>query len=221
MSPTLAITGSNLCGDAAFSAALALDGETTVSSVPPAQRGDLARLCQELCAARGVRPAALQRLVVDVGPGSYTGLRVAVTFARFLQQFGPLEVEGVCSLAVLARHATLDRDVPADVDVVRTLLDARRGRLHTAVHEVSAERVREREAANAAAVDEVLSRCDDAELLVAPTAFARTLREQRGLECVAAGGMDASALLAQGLPRFAASVTDLEPRYLMASYAED
>ena len=81
--------------------------------------------------------------------------------------------------------------------------------------------MREREAANAAAVDEVLSRCDDAELLVAPTAFARTLREQRGLECVAAGGMDASALLAQGLPRFAASVTDLEPRYLMASYAED
>ena len=47
------------------------------------------------------------------------------------------------------------------------------------------------------------------------------MREQRGLECVEAGGMDAAALLAQGLPRFAASVTDLEPRYLMASYAED
>ncbi len=221
MSPTLAITGSNLCGDAAFSAALDLDGEITVSSVPPGQRGDLARLCQELCASRGVRPAALQRLVVDVGPGSYTGLRVAVTFARFLQQFGPLEVEGVCSLAVLARHACLDHDVPGHLDVVRTLLDARRGRLHTAVHEVSAACVREREPANAAAVDEVLSRCGDAERLVAPAAFARTLREQRGLECLEVGGMDASALLAQGLPRFAASVTDLEPRYLMASYAED
>ncbi len=216
MSATLAITGSNLCGDAAFSAALEAGGETTVSSVPAGERGDLARLCQELCAARGVAPASLARLVVDVGPGSYTGLRVAVTFVRLLQAFGPVEVEGVCSLAALARHAAADRAA-----VVRTLLDARRGRLHTAVHAVSQTSTVEREAANAAAVQEVLDRCGAEELLVAPAAFAAKLREQQGLTCVAATGFTAAALLAPGLPRFAAAAKDLEPRYLMASYAED
>jgi tRNA threonylcarbamoyladenosine biosynthesis protein TsaB len=216
VSPTLAISGSNLCGDAPFSVALQHDGETSVANVPAGERGDLAQLCQRLCAARGVAPAALRRVVVDVGPGSYTGLRVAVTFVRLLQQFGDLQVEGVCSLAVLARHAA-----PGHVGPVRTVLDARRGRLHTAVHELGERGVLEREAANAAPVDEVLGRIASDELLVAPAAFAQQLRDERGLACVAAVGLFAPALLADGLPRFAAAAADLEPRYLMASYAED
>jgi len=216
VSPTLAITGSNLCGDAPFSAALQLDGDTSVANVPAGVRGDLAQLCKDLCASRGVEPASLRRVVIDVGPGSYTGLRVAVTFVRLLQQFGELEVEGVCSLAVLARHAAGEQP-----GRVRTVLDARRGRLHTAVHEFVDGATVEREAANASPVDEVLQRIDPSERLVAPAAFAAQLQEQHGLSCVAAQGLFAPALLASGLPRFVAAAADLEPRYLMASYAED
>lgn len=216
MSPTLAISGSNLCGDAPFSVALQHDGETSVANVPACERGDLALLCKQLCAARGVAPGRLGRVVVDVGPGSYTGLRVAVTFVRLLQQFGDLEVEGVCSLAVLAQHAAAGH-----VGRVRTVLDARRARLHTAVHELAAGSVVEREAANAAPVEEVLQRVQADELLVAPARFAAQLHEERGLNAVAASGLFAPALLADGLPRFAAAAADLEPRYLMASYAED
>ncbi|MEC7724217.1 MAG: hypothetical protein VYD05_01805, partial [Planctomycetota bacterium] len=105
MTATLALTGSNLCGDAAFSAAVLSEGEVTVSSVPAGERGDLASLCRDLCASRDLRPEQLSRIVLDVGPGSYTGLRVAVTFVRLLQQYSSLEVEGVCSLALLARRA--------------------------------------------------------------------------------------------------------------------
>ena len=123
MTPTLAVTGSNLCNDAPFSVALELDGAVTSAAVPAGERGDLARLCDELCRARGLQPAQLRRVVLDVGPGSYTGLRVAVTFVRLLQQFGDIQVEGVCSLAALARLA-----VQGDAGRVRTVLDARRGR---------------------------------------------------------------------------------------------
>ena len=215
MTPTLAVTGSNLCSDAPFSVALELDGAVTSAAVPAGERGDLARLCDELCRARGLQPAQLRRVVLDVGPGSYTGLRVAVTFVRLLQQFGDVQVEGVCSLAALARLA-----VQGDAGRVRTVLDARRGRLHTAVHELGAGRVVEREAARAAPVDEVLAAIAPGDAPVAPAAFAEELG-RRGLECVAARGWTAANLLRDGLPRFAAAPADLEPRYLMASYAED
>ncbi|MCK5944753.1 MAG: tRNA (adenosine(37)-N6)-threonylcarbamoyltransferase complex dimerization subunit type 1 TsaB [Planctomycetes bacterium] len=219
MTATLAISGSNLCGEAPFSAALRLDAGTFVANVPAGERGDLTQLCKDLCDANGVAPDGLRRLVVDVGPGSYTGLRVAVTFARFLQQFGALEVEAVDSLAVLAQHAMAGRD-----GRVRSLLDARRGRLHTAVHELRGGVVVEVEAPNAAAVDEVLARVDGDDFVVAPAAFARELGgslDGRCRELIGASGLSAAALLADGLPRFAAASADLEPRYLMASYAED
>ena len=216
MIPTLALTGSNLCGDAAFSAALAIDGVVTDRSTPRGERGDLTRLCQQLCAEQGLAPAELRRVVVDVGPGSYTGLRVAVTFVRMLQRFSGVAVEGVCSLAVLARHAAASADGP-----VRTLLDARRGRLHTALHEHTCGQTRELEAAPAAPTEEVLNAVRSGEVLVAPPAFAERLFAERGLACVQAEGLSAAALLADGLPRFDAEPQDLEPRYLMASSAEE
>ena len=52
-------------------------------------------------------------------------------------------------------------------------------------------------------------------------AFAAQLREQHGFACIGAEGVFATALLCDGLPRFVAEAEDLEPRYLMASYAED
>lgn len=216
MSPTLALTGSDLCGDAAFSVALSVDGDVVTRSVPPGERGDLAVLCREVCAERAVAPAALARVVVDVGPGSYTGLRVAVTFVRMLQRFSGVDVRGVCSLAALARWTAASARAP-----VRTLLDARRGRLHTALHQHAGGVTRELEASRAVPAEDVLGALDRGDVLVAPRGLAERLREERGLELTAASGWTAAALLADGLPSFEASAADLEPRYLMASYAED
>ena len=216
MSATLAVSGSNLCGDAPFSVALCVGGEVLVSSVPAGARGDLAVLCRDVCASRSVSPAELDRVVVDLGPGSYTGLRVAVTFVRLLAQFSSLKVEGVCSLAALSRHAAVGDGVRS-----RPLLDARRGRWHTALHEHVGEVTRELEPARAAAASDVLARVAPDEVLVAPVGLAAQLEADHGLRCTAATGWSAAALLADGLPRFEAELHELEPRYLMASYAED
>jgi tRNA threonylcarbamoyl adenosine modification protein YeaZ len=50
----------------------------------------------------GVRPDDLAQLIVGLGPGPFTGLRVGVVTARVLSQVLHLELRGICSLDVLA-----------------------------------------------------------------------------------------------------------------------
>ena len=251
MSTRLAVSGSNLTGDAPFSAALSIGGAIHVVRSPAGERGDLTRLCQTLCEQHGLTPAQIDEVVVDVGPGSYTGLRVAVTFVRFLQSFGNIPVQAVDSLALLAHYACGQAPVdenpvdqsPVDQNAVdqnavhqapggqradgmrvRPLLDARRGRYHTARFEYKDGKLIELEAANATNTEQVLASLEPGERVVMPPAFAEQLREplrERQVEVVVARDLAADALFAAGLPLFSAKSEDLEPRYLMATYAED
>lgn len=221
MSVQLAVSGSNLTGEVPFSAALVSDSGTTVLSSPAGERGDLARLCTELCDKHGITPAQISKVRIDVGPGSYTGLRVAVTFVRFLQQFGDVQVQGVDSLAVLALHAMPDA---VDAVRVRPMLDARRGRFHTALFAFEGDKMFEREASAATNTEQVLQSLQADERLVMPVALAEQLAEPlRGRESqvVVARELTAAALLSDRLPWFDAKAEDLEPRYLMSTYAED
>ena len=226
MSTRLAVSGSNLTGDAPFSAALSIGGAIHVVRSPAGERGDLTRLCQTLCEQHGLTPAQIEEVFVDVGPGSYTGLRVAVTFVRFLQSFGNIPVQAVDSLALLAHYACGQAPLGQDAVAVRVrpLLDARRGRYHTARFEYKDGKLIELEAANATNTEQVLASLEPGERVVMPPAFAEQLGEQlheRQVEVVVARDLAADALFAPGLPLFSAKSEDLEPRYLMATYAED
>ncbi|WP_461225776.1 tRNA (adenosine(37)-N6)-threonylcarbamoyltransferase complex dimerization subunit type 1 TsaB [Lacticaseibacillus suihuaensis] len=68
----------------------------------------------------GLTASALDRVVVAQGPGSYTGLRIAVTTAKTLAYTLNLELVGVSSLAALAAGVT------ATTAVIVPLMDARR-----------------------------------------------------------------------------------------------
>lgn len=50
----------------------------------------------------GVRPGDLDQLIVGLGPGPFTGLRVGVATAQVLSYVLGLELRGICSLDVLA-----------------------------------------------------------------------------------------------------------------------
>lgn len=76
------------------------------------------------------QPADIDRVVVAQGPGSYTGVRIAVTTAKVLADTENLPLVGVSSLAVLARNV-----VPASDDLIVPFFDARRGNVFAGAYQ--------------------------------------------------------------------------------------
>ena len=86
----------------------------------------------------GVPPDDLDRLIVGLGPGPFTGLRVGVVTARVLSHVLQRELRGVCSLDVLA--AQFSQASPGDF-VVAT--DAKRREVYWARYSADGVRLGE------------------------------------------------------------------------------
>jgi tRNA threonylcarbamoyladenosine biosynthesis protein TsaB len=89
----------------ACSAAVLQDGVVRAERIEPMARGHqerLAPLVQETMAAAGVGFGELDRIGVTVGPGSFTGLRVGLAFAKGLGAALSIPVVGVGTLEALA-----------------------------------------------------------------------------------------------------------------------
>lgn len=74
--------------------------------------------------------ADIDRVVVAQGPGSYTGVRIAVTTAKVLADTENLPLVGISSLAVLARNV-----VPTSDDLIVPFFDARRGNVFAGAYQ--------------------------------------------------------------------------------------
>jgi len=102
-----------------------VDGERVLARrVEPMSRGHqerLAPLVQEAMGESGLRFDQLDRIGVTVGPGSFTGLRVGLAFAKGLGSALSIPVVGVGSLEALAE--------PERGDVL-AVLDAKRGQVY-------------------------------------------------------------------------------------------
>jgi tRNA threonylcarbamoyladenosine biosynthesis protein TsaB len=119
---TLAIATSGPNGGLALQSA---EGEICHTSIAAGRgRGrDVMPALRGLLAEAGLEPAGLHHLVVDVGPGSFTGVRVGVTVAKSLAWALGLEVTAVSSLDLLASCA------PASARAL-TVRDAGRGTVY-------------------------------------------------------------------------------------------
>ncbi len=83
-----------------------------------------------MCRRQGWLPESLDHCYLSIGPGSFTGLRVAVTFARHLELAVGVRLCAVPTLDVIACNcATLDQP-PTNLAVV---LDAKRRQVFAAV----------------------------------------------------------------------------------------
>lgn len=82
---------------------------------------------QALLAEAGLAPLDLTAIAADVGPGSFTGVRVGVTAANALAWALRIPALGVLSLDALARAAPPDAEVLA-------LRDAGRGTVYAALY---------------------------------------------------------------------------------------
>jgi tRNA threonylcarbamoyladenosine biosynthesis protein TsaB len=218
--PVLAVSGSNVTGDAPFSCALWHEGRLVAAQSPAGGRGDLAGLVDGICRGAALPPAAVRAVRIDLGPGSYTGLRVAVTFVRSLQQWSGVHVTATDSLSLLAT-AGLER---AGGRRLRPLLDARRERVHTAVLQVDAGgRLAITAEPQALPLPEVLAATRGDDLFVVPTGLPAVMLaalRSSGAEILEVGGVTAKALFCPALSLVPCAPADLLPRYLMGSYAE-
>ena len=81
----------------------------------------LAPMAQQMMAQAGVSFSQLERIAVTVGPGSFTGLRVGIAFAKGLASALDLPTVGVGSLEALAAEAD---------GLVFAIVDARRDQVY-------------------------------------------------------------------------------------------
>ena len=87
------------------------------------------RLCQEMAWA----PDSIQHIYLSIGPGSFTGLRIAISVARAMAQAIGCRLVGVSTVDVLARNA------PESVQNLVVALDAKRGQIFGARYTRTAE----------------------------------------------------------------------------------
>ncbi len=111
------------------SCALWRDGAVTERRCPEKRPHSetLLPLVRDLLAESGLRIDALDAIAFGVGPGAFTGLRVACGAAQGLAVVAGLSLIPVTSLETLATAAGADR--------VLTLLDARMGEVYSACYE--------------------------------------------------------------------------------------
>jgi tRNA threonylcarbamoyladenosine biosynthesis protein TsaB len=120
---------------AACGVAVIRGDETLARASEPMTRGHqerLAPMTREVMAAAGLSFADLDRIGVTVGPGSFTGLRVGIAFAKGLALALGRPCVGVGTLEALAASLDILERWP---DSVAAVIDAGRGRVYLQLFE--------------------------------------------------------------------------------------
>jgi tRNA threonylcarbamoyladenosine biosynthesis protein TsaB len=158
-----------------------------------------------------------------VGPGSFTGLRVGLSYAKGLARAGGIPLAGVPTLDAMALAAGSDLPTGA---LLCPLLDARRDEVYAALYRFSADALEKETDDLALTIAELLglisgkaSLIGDAKArevwdLATANGFKTMLLEAAKLECT--GGLVAALAAARIADGQADEVTALEPRYVRA-----
>lgn len=184
---------------------------------------------RELLRSIGARPSDVGLVAVDSGPGSFTGLRIAVTFAKTFAYATGADVLGVSSMDVLARQAAAARNGP--MPRLWSLVDAHRGQLFTALYEAcgSAEdwRLEVRQETRMIEIDHWLSELRRGDFVTGPVVNRLVAGLPAGVKTIhpAARPPSARAVAQVAWQRWQAGARDdlwhLRPAYIRRSAAEE
>lgn len=214
--PALALTGSGL-GGRAFAVALRTGDAIADAAAPVGTRVDLAVLARDLLRQHAVGTRDLREIRVDRGPGSYVGLRVAVTFARFLAAGYGARLLVADSLAVAA-IAAITADATLRERRLHVAVDARQQRVAAATFTAMRDHLDLVQATSVVDDTRFGAMVAKGDVVLAEPAVRARVPAHQGAEVREIGPISASALFAPELPILAVEPGALEPVYLSGSY---
>jgi len=91
---------------------------------------------QKLLVRFSRKPKEIEHIYISVGPGSFTGLRIAVALAKTMHLANAAKIIAVDTLDVIAANATdyIKEEKVKDVTKIATILDAKRGQFFIAAY---------------------------------------------------------------------------------------
>lgn len=101
--------------------------ETASLSGPRRHATELLPAIRSLCRRNGAEPGSITQIMLSIGPGSFTGLRIGVTVARMMAMTTGATLVSVPTLSVIAQNALAVTPAPPNIAVI---LDAKRGRVY-------------------------------------------------------------------------------------------
>lgn len=160
-----------------------------------------------------IKPSALDRIAVAQGPGSYTGLRIAVATAKTLAHTLKIELVGVSSLLAL---------VPEQLDgLVIPIVDARRNNVYAGFYQ-SGQAVQPEAHLPLAEVLDIASAANQPVTFVGETAtFAEQIEVALPQVAIQPTLPDAAIIGRLSLDLPAQSIHDFVPNYLKRVEAEE
>ena len=121
-------------------------------------------MIEKVLASAKIARGEIECLAVGLGPGSYTGIRVALSIAQGWQLATGVKLLGIGTVECLAAQVQAEK-LFGRVNVV---IDAQRGEFYLATFEISAEDVREITPLKIVSAAEVESHASVEEILIGP-----------------------------------------------------
>jgi tRNA threonylcarbamoyladenosine biosynthesis protein TsaB len=104
------------------------------SEVFPAVRSLLNRFAQ--------RPKDIEHIYISVGPGSFTGLRIAVSMAKIMHLANTVKIVAVDTLDVIAANADdYMRQKNTGIERIAVILDAKRSQFYISVYQRTSDNI--------------------------------------------------------------------------------
>ena len=135
----LAVETSGRLGSVAIAAGRQILAETAFSG-PMRHSSEVFPTIFSLLKRFGKEPKQIEHIYISVGPGSFTGLRIAVSIAKIMHLANSTKIVAVDTLDVIAANADdYIRQEKDEIEQIAVILDAKRGQFYTAVYQRAAE----------------------------------------------------------------------------------
>jgi tRNA threonylcarbamoyladenosine biosynthesis protein TsaB len=131
----LTLETSGRTGSAALAAGQELIAEKTFLT-PVRHSSEIFPAITNLLQAGRFLPAEVDQIYISAGPGSFTGLRIATTFAKIMHLANnKIKIVAVDTLDCIASNVIdFQKNTKIEVKKISTILDAKRGQFFTAIY---------------------------------------------------------------------------------------